>query len=138
MPSDDIDNFLSDAKDRRKRNKDKDVQTDIPYSEMNKIIMLCHSYFQAFIESYSGQPMMIKRRNRIFQAVELLGRFRKDLPSVDEYFGQRPVGMFQGTIAEFEALEYVNVIQTKVMKMSDPKVDVGTLDDDLTSEEEEI
>lgn len=136
MPDEDMDNFRARARKKRNEKQREVSETEIPYSEYNKIIMLCHSFFQSFIEGYQGQPMMVKRRNRLFQVIELMGRFRKDLPSVKEYFGDRPVGIFEGTIAEFEALEYVNVIQSKVMEMNDPKVDVGTLDDDMNMEEE--
>ncbi len=133
----DMNSFRQRMKERKESNRQQDYQTDIPHSEYNKIIMLCHRYFQAFIEGFEGQPMMVKRRNRLFQAIELLGRFRKDLPSVEEYFGERSIGIFDGTIAEFEALEYVNVIQTKVMEMNDPKVDIGTLDEEVLEEKEE-
>jgi len=130
----DLSELLSDAQNRRKANN-RIPETELARSEYNSIIMLCYQFRQAFIESYQSQPLMELRRNRLFQTIAVLARQRKELPTLDEYFKGRSMGMFSESIAEVEALEYVGVIQDKIMEMNDWKVEIGKLDDEDFEEE---
>lgn len=123
---------LESAYNRRRQPR----EVNMPYTEHQKVIMLCFQYFQAFIESYGQhvQPMMIARRNRLFQTIAMIAVQRKELPTVAEYFRGRNVSIFPGDIAEFEALEYVSAIQDKVMQLQDRSVKVGILDDEDNNE----
>ncbi len=127
---DDMSEFMDDARSRREQKH----ENPLFRSEYNRIIMLCHQYSMAFIESGSSSlnPLasleVENRRNRIFQTIAMIAEHREELKTVDEYFGDREYGVFQGTIAEFEALEYVSYVQDRVMELNDWKIDVGQVD----------
>lgn len=129
----DISDFMEDAREGR---EDKKHENPLFQSEYNRIIMLCHQYSMAFIESGSSSinPMasleVENRRNRIFQTIAMIAEHREELKTIDEYFGDREYGVFKGTIAEFEALEYVSYVQDRVMELQDWRVDVGQIDDE--------
>jgi len=133
---DDISQFLQESRDRRNKQSRQVPQNPLFRSEYNRIIMLCYQYSQAFIEAGSSRlnPManleVESRRNRIFQTIAMVAKHRKELKTVEEYFGDREYGVFNGTIAEFEALEYVSYVQDRVTELNDWKVEIGEVDEE--------
>ena len=92
-------------------------------TEIQQIQALCWDYLQA------DKSRDYLRRNTIFRILMALSKVKRDIPSLQEYFGGKRVGHFRNTITDENARFWVLLIMDRARGMSDTRVSPEPLDD---------
>lgn len=125
MSDGDFTSFASRLRDKRNQK----FSTNLFQSEYNRIILWCYNFSVAVVETSPFDKLSIMRRNRIFQYICKLAEQRDEIPTVDEYFKNQKIGIFDGTITTTMAMTYVSMIQDKLMSMNDWRIETEPIED---------